>query len=186
MCPDRQIISVYADGELPSPWKEKLERHLSNCPSCSERLAFYRRVSGLLHEDAAVLRAGAEAAADRARDRLPRQTPGRSPSLYRPLWRRSVAIPLPAAAAAAVLIIILSLAWVRREAAPGAVEALAGVNLDIQDTVPVSGMEGVLQYLSAGDNTDYVILTLPERNFMSAGEPAIIKAADYSGRNGRQ
>jgi anti-sigma factor RsiW len=184
MCPDHQIISVYADGELPSPWKEKLERHLSNCASCSERLASYRGVSGLLHEDARV--EDGEAAANRVRDRLLRRAPGLSPSLYRPLWRRNVVVPLPLAAAAAVLIVFLSLVWVRREAAPVNVEAVAGVNLDIQDTVPISGMDGVLQYLSAGDDSDYVILMLPERNFMSAGEPAIIKAADYSGRNGRQ
>jgi anti-sigma factor RsiW len=185
MCPDRQIISVYADGELPSPWKEKLETHLSTCRTCSERLASYRGISGLLHDtqaQAEALQADVQAAADRVRNRLSSPV-DRAPSLYRPLWRRNISIPLPAAAAAAVLIVLLSLVFVRRQ--PN-VEAVAGINLDIQDTVPVSGMDGVLQYLSARDDSDYVILKLPERNFMSTGEPTIIKAADYSGRNGRQ
>jgi hypothetical protein len=49
-------------------------------------------------------------------------------------------------------------------------------------------MENVLQYLSSRDNGEIIILRLPEsRNFVNYGEPAIIKAADYTrqatGRN---
>ena len=38
MCPDRQLFSIYMDGELPSPWKEKLETHLEECSECREKL----------------------------------------------------------------------------------------------------------------------------------------------------
>jgi hypothetical protein len=42
-----------------------------------------------------------------------------------------------------------------------------------------------MQYLGAQDNSDYMIINLPEaKNFTSAGEPLIIKAADYSRRAG--
>jgi hypothetical protein len=42
-------------------------------------------------------------------------------------------------------------------------------------------MESVLQYLGSNDTGDILILRLPEsRNFASYGEPAIIKAADYT------
>ncbi|MDR1106481.1 MAG: hypothetical protein LBL44_09005 [Treponema sp.] len=184
MCPDKEIISVYADEELPSPWKEKLENHLADCEACRERLAVYRRLSGAMTggTDQALSEEAVGAAGRRVMERLAgRRRPEnrRSP----PVWRRTVTIPLPAAAAAAVLLAILALVW-RRPASN--LEMAAGTDLDIRDTVPVSNMEGVLQYLSARDDSDYVILRLPERNFMSAGEPAIIKAADYSGRNGRQ
>ncbi|GHU05470.1 hypothetical protein FACS1894147_11680 [Spirochaetia bacterium] len=54
MCPDRQILSLYHDDELPSPWKEKLESHVASCPACAARLAQYRDLSRvLLDNDAA-------------------------------------------------------------------------------------------------------------------------------------
>ncbi|MDR0602190.1 MAG: hypothetical protein LBG42_07375 [Treponema sp.] len=185
MCPDREIISVYMDGELPSPWKEKLEGHFSLCETCRKRLADYRRLSAAIARETApaLTEEAVKAAGERVMERLSRRRPAAVPR--RPsVWRRTITIPLPAAAAAAVLLAILALVW--RRPVPGPETTAAGMDLDIRNTVPVSDMDGVLQYLSARDDSDYVILRLPERNFMSAGEPVIIKAADYSGRNGRE
>ncbi|MDR1420408.1 MAG: zf-HC2 domain-containing protein [Treponema sp.] len=186
MCPDREIVSVYADEELPSPWKEKLEDHLSHCEACRKRLAAYRRLSGVIADktDPAMTEEAVGAAGKRVMERLSRLTRPENGRPYRlPVWRRTITIPLPAAAAAAVLFAVLALVWRRPAVNPETVAA--GADLDIRNTVPVSDMEGALQYLSARDDSDYVILRLPERNFMNAGEPVIIKAADYSGRNGR-
>ena len=36
------MLSVYLDGELPSPWKEKLEEHVSGCPECAGRIGAYK------------------------------------------------------------------------------------------------------------------------------------------------
>jgi anti-sigma factor RsiW len=47
MCPDRQILSVYLDEELPSPWKEKMEAHVSSCAECQAVLEKYQAVSFL-------------------------------------------------------------------------------------------------------------------------------------------
>jgi hypothetical protein len=59
--------------------------------------------------------------------------------------------------------------------------------IDMQGIVPVSDMNGVLQYLGNQDTADIMIIRLPEsRNFSSSGEPTIIKAADYSRRRGSQ
>ena len=30
-CPDKDLYSAYVDGELQSPWKEKIEAHLVSC-----------------------------------------------------------------------------------------------------------------------------------------------------------
>jgi hypothetical protein len=50
----------------------------------------------------------------------------------------------------------------------------------LSETIPVTNMGEVLQYLGNHDDADVVILKLPEsRNFHSAGEPTILKAADY-------
>ncbi len=45
-CPDTDLYSAYVDGEIPSPWKEKLENHLSACERCRQIEQKYRR----LHE----------------------------------------------------------------------------------------------------------------------------------------
>jgi len=43
MCPEPQLISIYLDNELPSPWKEKLESHLAECSSCREKLDGFKK-----------------------------------------------------------------------------------------------------------------------------------------------
>jgi hypothetical protein len=54
-------------------------------------------------------------------------------------------------------------------------------DLDTPGIIPVSNMDDVLQYLGGRDNGDIIILHLPEsRSFVNYGEPAMIKASDYS------
>ncbi|MDR2160115.1 MAG: zf-HC2 domain-containing protein [Treponema sp.] len=184
MCPDREILSVYLDGELPSPWKEKLESHLGGCARCRERLEAYRAVRRMVLDRPA---AGAmEAAKERVRAGLEKRM-GAAPR-YRSagVWRRHIAVPLPvAAAAAAVFVIVLALVWMRRPAVYLPESETMASEIDVRGIVPISDMDGVLQYLSGEDTGNYVILKLPEsRNFTSTGEPMILKEADY--RSSRQ
>jgi len=200
-CPDRQLLSVYFDGEMPSPWKEKMESHIAGCTQCARRLEKYRRASltaaggladGPEMESARERvwqkleqRTGADAysmpAAQRGRAALPATMP-------RAVWRRSVSIPLPAAAAtaAAAIILLIALAFLLALRVTGT-EGMSGMTfaseaeIDAPGIIPVSDMEDVLQYLGSRDNGEIIILRLPEsRNFVNYGEPAIIKAADYS------
>jgi hypothetical protein len=181
MCPDPHMLSLYYDGELPSPWKEKLEAHLAVCSPCRDRLEQFRLLSETLETSPV------PQAAERVWQRL--NSPAvpvwaRSPER---VWNRSITVPLPAAAAlaAAALILAFGAFFVRspRPASP-ADSALVYSALDMQTIVPVSDLNGVLQYL-ADDSPDIVIIRLPEsRSFMSSGEPAIIRAADYGGGSG--
>lgn len=189
MCPDRQILSVYVDGELPSPWKEKMEGHLSRCLRCRELLERYRPPS---------LFAGAvpveriAAVHERVWHRIEaRIAAGGNSSKWKSaargvFWERRLSVPLPAvAAAAAVLFIAFTLLWTWKPAASVSAPdmTLASEELDAPGIVPVSNMGDVLQYLGSRDSGDILILRLPEsRNFISSGEPAIIKAADYPRR----
>jgi hypothetical protein len=188
MCPDRQLLSVYLDGELPSPWKEKMETHLGQCPQCGERLETYRRLFAPAGENAALDASGVmeDAAKERVWGALETSLRGKNAEgrLYQPrrLWRRSVSIPLPAAAAAAVIILgALAALWMRKPAGNAALPNMIVASEEnlAPGVVPVSDMNGVLQYL--GGEGDILILRLPEsRSFISSGEPAIIKAADYA------
>ncbi|MDR2630591.1 MAG: hypothetical protein LBC60_06690 [Spirochaetaceae bacterium] len=187
MCPDRQILSLYADGELPSPWKEKLESHLPVCARCREELEAYRKLSRFL--------AGAkntdslEAAKERVLRKLRSRGEDALPRNLR-LWQKNVSLPFPAAAAAAAVLLFFLGFFVFRQiflADPAQDKVMAaGVNLDLQGITPVSDINGILQYLGDRDTGDIVILRLPEsRNFMSSGEPRILKAAELPAKYSR-
>jgi len=186
-CPGRMWLSVYFDGEMESPWKEKMEAHIAGCADCAGQLAAYKEISISI---ASAEDGSAEEARLRVLQKL--ETPGRYsgynyPSAWgrapSPVWKRRVSIPVPAAAAAVVLMLIaLGFLWLR-----GSQGSIRAANMAISaeteilpDSIPFPGMDSVLQYLGSTDTGDILILRLPEsRNFASYGEPAIIKAADY-------
>ncbi|MDR3167031.1 MAG: zf-HC2 domain-containing protein [Treponema sp.] len=193
MCPDRQILSVSIDGELPSPWKEKLEAHLRSCAVCREHLEGYRRLSRVFGYDrAGIFDPVPGSTGEEAKERIWRKIAGPEGERRKTAVKfryRTLSIPLPAAAAAAVVFVVLLMAVIFRQPSftgdPGQEMASSGIGLDVQGIVPVSDMNGVLQYLGNQDTADVVTIQLPEsKSFMSSGEPTIIKAADYSRRNG--
>jgi hypothetical protein len=200
LCPDRQLLSVYFDGELPSPWKEKMESHIAGCSQCARRLEAYRRISRASAGD--VLDDGEKAVKERVWLKLEQRTgmtagtaaesaAWPTAAQNKTVWRRHISVPLPAAAAAVILFIALSFfigLKISKTAENSGMILATETEFDAPDTIPVSNMENVLQYLSSRDNGEIIILRLPEsRNFVNYGEPAIINAADYSrqtaGRN---
>ncbi|MDR1909109.1 MAG: zf-HC2 domain-containing protein [Spirochaetaceae bacterium] len=183
MCPDSRVLSVYFDGELPNPWKKRLEDHLASCSLCREKIALYGSVRA---QDDGRLREAEEEARERVWRRLSgeRALPlVEAPKPRFSLWRRSVSVPLPVAAALALAILALILGRGRSPAAPESALA-AGISVDIPGIMPAANMNGALQYLGNEDSAGFVIIRLPEnRSFTSSGESAILKAADYTRRN---
>jgi hypothetical protein len=193
MCPDRQLISLYCDGELPSPWKEKLEAHLESCAECRNILAGYQNLDGYLRDFS---RENTREAEERVWKKLafhdlPENTAAsRTQRGRRKVWSRTVTLPLPAAAAA-VLLIIGFLAFMVRgnanrplPAAQDSVAAATNIGFDEQGMLDIQNMNDVLQYLSRqDDNIEFMIIRIPESwNFSRSGVPALINAADYSRR----
>jgi hypothetical protein len=213
MCPDRQLLSVYLDGELPSPWKEKMESHLASCPFCRGTVETWKRISGAMRmeedsgprervwericrhiEDAKESNlSGGERAFQGLED--PSAT-GRPRGLRgaESLWRRRVSLPFPAiaalGAAAAAMALILGSVLLKPSVRPPLIPSTAissletaGIDMELNSIRPVSDVSGVLQYLESMDSDDIVIIRLPEsRSFQSAGEPKMLRAADYSSR----
>ena len=181
-CPDSQLLSVYFDGELSSPWKEKLEDHISNCVACRQKLEEYHGISlAYSVEEEMVLKAAKEKVWDRLQDHsvLPFVMPQRS------IWRSRISIPIPAAAAIVILFgLFVFLAFRTRSSqeVPNSMILASETEFDIPDVIPITNIEDVLLYLSSRDNGD--ILRLPEtRNFVDFRQPSIIKASDYSRPN---
>ena len=197
MCPDPQLLSVYFDGELPSPWKEKMEAHLTECPVCMEKLNHYRQ----LFKNPVVLEQDITEAKDRVWQNLQsrRRFQPRGRSTHRSgFWQRKLSIPLPAAAAAAVIIMLMAALWLRdgqvtndgfayqhTDPADRAAFFIAAED-EMPGIMPTADINGILQFL-ASDGTEVIILSLPEnRSFSRTGEPAIIRAADYQHNRGQR
>ncbi|MDR0909132.1 MAG: zf-HC2 domain-containing protein [Spirochaetaceae bacterium] len=180
MCPDAELLSVYVDGELPSPWKEKLEAHLVSCAECSAKIDSYQRIDSFFEKEKELMTKGKE-----------------RPELLFPqrqnFWQRRVSIPnsaILAAGAAALALFALSfgLQFARLNTAGSQAAALVadtGANSTASAAVenyPVfSNMDEALKYFS---NSGMDIIQLPvEQSFAPLGKPAIIRAADYHPAN---
>jgi len=168
MCPDNQILSIYFDGELDSPWKEKLEAHIESCPSCRERLALYRHT----RQELAKIPVNPEEA-------LVRVWENSNFTAKRRLWNHSISIPLPIAAAAG-LIMVLTMAALIALKQPQKVNGLPLAGMEMQEMIPASDMANFFQYLERDNSAEMVIIRLPETTFTRAGEPRMLRASDYS------
>ena len=192
MCPDRGLLSAYVDGEVPSPWKERLAVHLSECPSCAAQAARFGKLSSDLRrplpfdEEAMAARVAARVAA-RLGPRL-ESAPETRPARARPtasaggpgLWSRRVALPLPLAVAAAlVLVFTAGLATGFFKPGRPSVQSLAAAEMAPNRAEPAS-MEALIRYLESQDAQVNLTIQLPAgKTFDSGGKPLIVKAADY-------
>jgi anti-sigma factor RsiW len=137
MCPDPQVLSIYVDGELPSPWKEKLETHLKGCPLCREKYENFRQLHELFKKDTTAKRVYIERIIDEpaglkngeertytesemqeAKERIWNKINDEQQSSSRnnkTVWHRRLSVPLPAAAAAAIIIMLAIALLIRGE-----------------------------------------------------------------------
>jgi hypothetical protein len=198
MCPAPQLLSIYLDGELPSPWKEKMENHLAECSACRQKIKNFEKLLDKPDvQQVSVEQEVITAAKDRIWQNLqsrrsfqPRVSHLRRTNASAFLQRR-LSIPIPAAAAAALIIAFMSMMFVR--GGQGLNDGLAiqhiepheraniifAADEDIPGIIPVADINSVLQYLNS-DRPDFIIIQLPEsQNFYRAGDPEIIRAADY-------
>jgi anti-sigma factor RsiW len=196
MCPDPQLLSIYVDGELPSPWNEKMDIHLKDCPACREKFENFKQLHVLVNNNTSAKKTN-EAEIQESKERIWRKIEAKKRFVpYPRIWQRRISISLPAAAAAAIIIAlaamfisggrqILNNGFAGKKAAPDEkVNFILAAEEEIPGIIPAAtDLSGVLQYLGA-DGSDIIILRLPEsRNFSRSGDPAIIRAADYSRRH---
>ncbi len=182
MCPDGQILSVFFDGEVPSPWREGIEQHIAQCESCRTKLASYKRLSSYLHaEDISV--ASLESKQDAIWNRI--QQHKRSVK-YLDFWHRKFAIPAPLVAAAAVIIMVfLGL---------NVFVSLSRQNQTMVKTLPATSpiakieasnergkLEAILKLLNEQDLNQELVIDLPqEPQFSIVGEPQLLRAVEYA------
>ncbi|HVO40913.1 MAG TPA: zf-HC2 domain-containing protein [Spirochaetia bacterium] len=179
MCPDRQIISAYLDGEIEAPWDKAIAEHLASCVACRslyDRMAETKRA---LREDPVV---DVQGSMERVRRQLRERV---RPVVREPaVWARRVSLPLPLAALAAALLLFFGITLAITQFRPriGLVritKAPAG-GTEIQISAPISELETLLKTVGAEDAAREDVIVLPKNvRLLPVGEPRMGKAAEF-------
>jgi anti-sigma factor RsiW len=177
MCPDKELLSAYCDGEVPSPWKEKIDSHIKECPACRAVVARYHALGTVL-EEAETPWIDMEAAFSRVRGAV-----GMAPAVKPSPWKRRVSLPLAAAAAVALVLFAggISLSFF----AHGSLETrpVAGKrSRRVENAENMKDMNQLLEILEKQESGMEVTIRLPDsRNFRSYGKPVFLRAGDLPG-----
>jgi hypothetical protein len=192
MCPDPKLISIYIDGELPSPWKEKMTSHLAECPICREKLESFKSVQVLFakntHQERTFVERSSEERSseyvhteqqfmEAAKEKVWKKLQlTRRPRLQNyNVWQRKVSIPWPMAAAAAILLIFGTALWIGRGSSNNnsgyanlpviPSSERSGFAINVEESIPnviSAGDFNSLIQSLGGDRTEIIILQLPE------------------------
>lgn len=181
MCPDRDMLSAYIDGEIGAPWDGVIGAHAASCARCGAILDELNGTRRALHGESAPDWKGPM---ERVRRGILAHAAARpAPS---PLWRRKVPVPIPLAALAAVFVLCLgvALAFVLFRSNVGLVritKASAGVT-EIQIAAPIGDLEALIRLIGGEDPSTEDIITLPKNvRLIPVGEPRMGKAGDFPG-----
>ena len=191
MCPNRQLLSVYYDKEMTSPWKEKMEEHIRGCDKCARQLEAYDKISIKQSIEEEQIKTAMENTWQKINQQVPVYTRRHIP--YQGFWRNRISLPIPAVAAIFLVIFSFSFIWffglINTNDNPGTTIAfetdfdnIPANEIENTGIIPASILENDLiqYYQNTRENQVIIILQVPEnRNFINFSEPAIIRAADW-------
>ena len=179
MCPDREILSAFFDGEIDPPWDHAISEHVAGCESCRRFLEGLEQTRRALRDDRLT---GLGEPMERVRRSL---LAGVAPlAVPQPGWHRRVELPLPVAVTAAVLIVALgvgfaftlarsSMGYIRVTRAP------AG-GTEYQFAVPYDKVETLLKSVGGSAANSDDVMTLPKDvKLVPVGEPRMGTTAEY-------
>lgn len=173
-CPDKEIHSVYLDGELPASIERDYEAHIASCDKCRAELKRLQFVRDILEKDALSITPD-NAFKERSWLKLSnRLRYNRIIKDARPSWAvqkslgnafaKGVWHILPAAVAAAIVAVVLPVRM-RQSAAQGGAEqaAQSTVNAPMLTSVPMTGgMIGTMPNAIGGYTGGAVNASLPQ------------------------
>ncbi|MCE1195892.1 zf-HC2 domain-containing protein [bacterium] len=114
MCPDDALLSAFVDGEVPSPWKERMEAHVAGCAACSRKVRGMRALGESLRSletgtEAAVLTAAKARIGASIDFGMAGRAAGHSlAARFFDFWSRRIALPMPALAAGLLAIVFFA------------------------------------------------------------------------------
>ncbi len=179
MCPDREIISAFLDGEINPPWDRVIAEHVSSCPRCGALHAGLLRTRQALREQTTPELTGPM---ERVRQRILRHVPVPSPRV--PPWRRQVSVPVPVAVVAAALLltlgVTLAMLVVRSNVGYVRVTKAPAGGTEYQFAIPYDKVEALLKSVGGADANIESVMTIPKNvKLVPVGEPRMGKANEF-------
>lgn len=188
MCPDRELLSAFFDGEVEDPWRTDIKKHLESCLKCRQILSSYQRLRRILEEDPVPDCQGAQL---RTLEKVIAGS-GVIPGKTVPFWKKRLQVPLPLAAAAAVVLIFLGAFFSLKPGRTSTQLVEAGTKptplAELSIEIPVADLqddniETIIKLFEDRDYNNEVIIRLPEDSlFPVSGKPQFIRANDLNGR----
>lgn len=183
MCPDDALLSAFVDGEVPSPWKERMESHVAGCATCSRKVGDMRALGASLH----ALETGTEeailsAAKARIGTSIDFGMAGRSArrgiaERIRDFWSRRVALPMPALAAGLLAIVFfagLTFGIITPFAKASRLMASASTVISPDSAT----LEMMAQYMKQSSVQPVMIEMPKESEFSQLGNPVVMTSFD--------
>jgi anti-sigma factor RsiW len=187
MCPDPSILSSYRDGEVPSPWAERIASHVSSCPECARRLDSFAGISAALAASPAP--DAVEPAKARVAARL-EASMAAAPRTKGGPWHRYLVLPLPLAIAAALVVAAVPAIGLLSRLAPRQGAAVASETpgpAGLARPVSVPGAAGaapsgdfsdfasLIDYLNGQEGYIRITVDIPPNRNIAPGGPAEIR-----------
>lgn len=173
MCPDKNLLSAYFDGELDDRFSLELEAHIVECDLCSRVLEGFQAVSeALVSEPHPETTESSQKTWELLRSRFS--------SLYpRPVWKRRLQIPAPVLAAVAALVILLGVGLLFSLNSSREYNAFDTVTAARYETAEYATFDEILNYLDARGGQAFVFTLPQDTKVQFWSEPQLIRAADY-------
>jgi hypothetical protein len=183
MCPEKEALSAFIDGEIEAPWHAEIEEHLQSCVLCRSAVQALLDLGNLVRTAEEPDHASAMAAVERRIADMRNLSDQRRGSF----WRRPITIPMPVAGMAAALIIFLGTAYavtfMRREFRPVMIKIQPSGVTEVQISAPVADIEKLLKSLEKGDSSLNDVWQLPKNSrFSKVGEPTFLRETDFTGK----
>lgn len=180
MCPDEELLSSFLDGEVPSPWKERIENHLVLCTRCSMKLEAYRRLGLDLQASASPAEAESlRLAKERiaysltAKERSPSRRGASLGEWIHGVFTTRIALPVPfLAIGAAALVFLAGVMFGAVRILPGSSRTLASSTKTIDSAQ--FGAEALASYMRQAQIQPVTIEMPGEATLDTYGNPVFI------------
>jgi len=183
-CPNADLLSAFFDGEVESPWSERIRDHIEECEHCRVALMRLERLKEVLHADR---EPEFEESLERTRDRL--RSSSRAAHEWRKLafWRTRISVPLPAVAAMFLVFLAMSVALIFFSTRPSfpfmSIKRQPSGVTEVQVAAPIEDLQQLLQSLDREAASQAIVINLPENaEFFQIGEPKMLLADEYTRR----
>ena len=175
MCPDKELISAYYDGETDERWSLEIKTHVEDCRKCSGEYKSFNSISSILGSSVIP---GEDDIKKRVYSSIERK---KTVIDTEPYWKRHLEISFSAlVAAAAVLAVVCAALVINIRQAGQAPTLVEEITPESEMRVQVLSFDDAAAYIFSDDSGFDVLITIPSSETLSlSGEPQLIREADY-------